>query len=1037
MATLVGRNAELGQVMQGLAAAAAGHARGFALVGEPGIGKTRLALEIADRAIEAGFAACWGRAWEAGGAPAYWPWRLLVDALPGGAAPIASLRGGTAISSTDPDQARFELFDAVATAIRTASARRPLLCILDDLHAADLPSLELAMFATRDLRASRIVWLVTWRDVEAQRAPVRDQLAKIAREATLLPLSRLSDGDANALIDGVRDDAPAELRATLVHATGGNPLFLLETLACLATQHTVPSDLDRLPLAQGVAAVVRERLAALSEPARERIQAAAIVGREVVLARWAAAADAAPELVRRGAAELVATGVLAPIDRDRWRFSHELVREAIVREASSERVAACHLRVAQALDRQVAAGELAAIGERAHHGLLALDDPRADVARVLGWTIEAADHARAQCAYEEALAVLERALARIDAARASSALLLALGRAHTDLGDLAAARDAFQAAIALARAASDAPTVARAVLGAGSRYVFGDIPDELIAAIDDAAAALDPAEHDLHARLLARKAAALTPARHPGEVLEMAREAWALVAGSCDAAARLEVAVAVGAAFADFAHPRERIPVNEAVVELARSCRDRALELRGLSRLVTDHMAAGNFARADALFATRQALARSLKQPRFAWQEQLFRSLRAMVDGDFARCEAALAAAEAIARPLADPTAARTLAVHRTWLLLAFDRVDALRAHEPALLDALRTMTSILRSVVRAAIRLRTGDHAAARREIDALEVGLPHGGAVVTLATLGEVVAEVGPVSLQRDIYDHLLPFADGYASWGPFGLTCGPPVSATLGMLAHVLGETAAATAHFEAALAMTTTAGVRIARVWTAYWAGRALGRADLLAEAERDATQLGMPDLAARCRRGAPAAARAPAAQPPAWSIREQAGAWLVERCARTFLVPNLRGMAMLARLAGQPNVEVHCLELVAGTAERDADPGDAGELLDDKARATYRRRIARLADDIEDATARGQVDRAEAARDEREALVKELARAVGLGGRARRAGVAAERARITAQRRIREAIRKIAEVDAELGAHLDGAIRTGGYCVYRP
>jgi hypothetical protein len=161
----------------------------------------------------------------------------------------------------------------------------------------------------------------------------------------------------------VRGDAPADLRATLVHATGGNPLFLLETLACLATHHSVPSDLGRLPLAQGVAAVVRERLAALAEPARERIQAPAILGREVVLARWAAAADAVPELVRRGAAELVATGVLAPIDRDRWRFSHELVREAIVREASSDRVAACHLRVARALDREVAAGELAACGQ--------------------------------------------------------------------------------------------------------------------------------------------------------------------------------------------------------------------------------------------------------------------------------------------------------------------------------------------------------------------------------------------------------------------------------------------------------------------------------------------------------------------------------------------------------------------------------------------------------------------------------------------------------------------------------------------------
>ncbi len=87
--------------------------------------------------------------------------------------------------------------------------------------------------------------------------------------------------------------------------------------------------------------------------------------------------------------------------------------------------------------------------------------------------------------------------------------------------------------------------------------------------------------------------------------------------------------------------------------------------------------------------------------------------------------------------------------------------------------------------------------------------------------------------------------------------------------------------------------------------------------------------------------------------------------------------------------------------------------------------------------MEEAQARGDVASAEAAQDEHEALVKELSRAVGLGGKARRAGAAGERARIATQKRLREAIRKIAELDAELGAHLDSAIRTGTFCAYRP
>jgi hypothetical protein len=143
------------------------------------------------------------------------------------------------------------------------------------------------------------------------------------------------------------------------------------------------------------------------------------------------------------------------------------------------------------------------------------------------------------------------------------------------------------------------------------------------------------------------------------------------------------------------------------------------------------------------------------------------------------------------------------------------------------------------------------------------------------------------------------------------------------------------------------------------------------------------------------------------------------------------------MPLLARLAATPHVEVHSLELVSGSTEPDIDGGDAGEQLDDKARAAYRKRLAQLADAIEDAEARGDGARAEAARDEQEKLLKELSRAVGLGGKVRRAGAASERARVAAHRRLREAIKKIEELDEELGRHLTKAVRTGMFCAYRP
>ncbi len=1037
---LRGRRRELAVISEALTRAAAGTPSTIVLVGEPGIGKTRLASEVAVGAATAGFATWWGRAWEAGGAPAYWPWRQLCELLPRDS--IAQLWGAHGATTADPDQARFELFDAVTRSIAAHATRTPLLCILDDLHVADIPTLELVAFAARHLRASRVLWLLTWRDAEGARMPVRDQLVRIAREATVVPLASLTETDANQLIDDVRADADIQMRGTLVRATGGNPLFLLETLAALATGATLPRNLDQLPLAQAVAAIVRERLAPLSVNVRDLAAAASAIGRDVALARWIVAADCQAEGARAGACQLVDAGILTTSGYDRWRFSHDLVREAIYRLADDQATVTHHRRLAHALDREISAGDTSLVGERAHHALHALDDET-----VIAWTISAIEHARQQCAHEEAIALADRVLHRIGPpAQRDGALQLALGRAYLDHNEVAAAATAFNTVIVLARKAADPRLFAAAVLGLGARYVFGDQLHDLISLIDEAMLALPHTDRDLHARLLARKAAALTPAADPAPILEMAREASRLVADSTDDAARLEVAVAVGAALTDFAPPRECAAVNETVVALARARGERALELRGMSRLVANHIHAGDFARADALLVVRDALARSLVQRRFAWMEPMFRSLRAAIRGDFAQSDIAIVDAESFTND--DPNCARACAVHRTWMLLMADRVEELRAHEPVVLAAIRTMTPIIASAIRAAIRLRAVEPADARRELDGLEPELAHGRAPAILAMIAEVAAEVGSSEIQREVYDLLAPHSDTYAGFGPFGFTCGAPVAATLGALASALGDLDRGRAHFESALAMATRDGATVARTWTAYWYGRALARAGHpdaarhLDDAARDAARFGMQRLVIRCRETAGAAlATAPTpvvatSQPAlAWTIAPHGSSWLITIADRSVLAPSVRGMPLLARLAARPHIEIHSLELVAGEAETDS--GDAGELLDDKARSAYRNRLSVLADKLEDAEARGDVDGAETIRDEHETLLKELSRAVGLGGRVRRAGAATERARVTAQRRLREAIRKIGELDPELAEHLDGAIRTGTFCVYRP
>jgi hypothetical protein len=126
-----------------------------------------------------------------------------------------------------------------------------------------------------------------------------------------------------------------------------------------------------------------------------------------------------------------------------------------------------------------------------------------------------------------------------------------------------------------------------------------------------------------------------------------------------------------------------------------------------------------------------------------------------------------------------------------------------------------------------------------------------------------------------------------------------------------------------------------------------------------------------------------------------------------------------------------------LDLVAAETGEQAPPGDAGQMLDAQAKSAYRRRLEEIEDDIEQARALGDAEREAQADAERDFLIRELSRAVGLGGRDRRAGSASERARAGVTRALRQAIARIGEHDPELGVYLNRAVRTGTCCAYVP
>ena len=167
------------------------------------------------------------------------------------------------------------------------------------------------------------------------------------------------------------------------------------------------------------------------------------------------------------------------------------------------------------------------------------------------------------------------------------------------------------------------------------------------------------------------------------------------------------------------------------------------------------------------------------------------------------------------------------------------------------------------------------------------------------------------------------------------------------------------------------------------------------------------------------------------------FRREGDYWLVVFDGQTVRVRDLRGIRYLAQLLANPGREVHVLDLVAGETGQSMALGDAGAMLDERAKSAYRRRLTEIDDDIEQARALEDAAREAQADAERDFLVRELARAVGLGGRARRATSASERARSGVTRAVRQGIARIGEHNPELGEHLNQAIRTGTYCAYVP
>ncbi len=370
---------------------------------------------------------------------------------------------------------------------------------------------------------------------------------------------------------------------------------------------------------------------------------------------------------------------------------------------------------------------------------------------------------------------------------------------------------------------------------------------------------------------------------------------------------------------------------------------------------------------------------------------------------------------------------------------------------------------------------LTTGLHAEASAELEALSKDnfaalYRDWNFLDNLGHLSMLCVMLREVRHAETLYNLMLPFADRNITAG-WGDTTRGSAAFPLGNLARLMGRLDDAESHFTHALEFNRKMGARPSVARTQFEYGRMLlsrGKSgdiekglELIREAESIASALGMEVLRIRIRgvldKAAPGKLPEPQKQPAPIKQDEifhrEGEFWTVSYEGKIFRLKHAKGLQYISHLMRYPDREFHAMELVAeadgvavpeSTSRRSGETnltdasygtGDAGAMLDDQAKAAYRARLNQLREIVEDAKERGDVKSASAAEDEIDAIGRELSRAIGRGGRDRRASSDVERARLNVTRAIKTAIERIFENDADLGAMLTAQIRTGTFCAF--
>jgi len=482
---LIGRGQELAAVHRVLEHARDGSGQVALIVGEAGVGKSRLLRAMMDEARSSGFFVLHGASFEAETSIPYAPLldlvRLFATAAPpalvdhvfgAASAELATmfpelrplLPDAKQSSTSDPESDKRRLFHALAQTITVLARTQPVFLAFEDVHWSDDATLDLVFHLARRLASQRVVIALTYRgeEVGPRLARLIGELerARLAVALDVEPLDRANVGEMLQAIFGPRASLGDEFVHLLHGLTEGNPFFVEETLKALIVAGDLASTaggwrarpLERVRVPRTAVEAVRRRLAALTVPARAVASTAAVAGRrfDFQLLQAVTHTDETQLLVL--VKELIAAQLVVEESAERFAFRHALTREAIYAELLARERVALHREIAAALE-----GVHGTAGESVVEALAYHSWEAGDWERAVTYAARAARHALALSAPREAVGHLDRAFSASERAGVEITVELRLTRgwANETLGEFQRADDDFNAALEHARAAGN------------------------------------------------------------------------------------------------------------------------------------------------------------------------------------------------------------------------------------------------------------------------------------------------------------------------------------------------------------------------------------------------------------------------------------------------------------------------------------------------------------------------------------------------------------------------------------------------------